>query len=96
MQPCFHPCPTGKSSRRAEDLRAVLVETLTDKPLKHTVYVREYVIFLKSGLWWRLPNVTIRLIHDTRGMGQIGISQAHLQDLYACYSSSPDHEHRME
>jgi hypothetical protein len=95
MRSCFHPWPSRKSSPRAEDFRAVLVETLTDEPLKHTVYVREYVIFLKSGLWWRVPNVTIRLIYDTRGMGQIDMSQAHFQDLYACYSSGPDHEHRV-
>jgi hypothetical protein len=95
MRSGFHPWPSRKSSPRAEDFRAVLVETLTDEPLKHTVYVRERVIFLKSGLWWRVPNVTIRLIYDTRGMGQIDLSQAHFQDLCACYSSGPDHEHKV-
>jgi hypothetical protein len=39
--------------------------------------------------------VTIRLIYDTRGLGQIDLSQAHLQDLYVCYFSGPDHEHKV-
>jgi hypothetical protein len=74
------------------DIGTVLVETLADITLPRTVYYREYVIFLESGLWWRVPRVHIRLVYDLRGLGKLDISQADFQALYATYFPGTRHE----
>lgn len=74
-----------------------LVEEWTGKPLQHAVWVKTYVIYLKGGLKWRVPQVLIRLVYDTREKCacKIDMSQAHFQDLYACYFPGPNHDVRV-
>ena len=82
-----------KDSRR--DLRSLLVETLTDEMVQPAVYVREYVIFLESGLWWRVPTVRVRCVYDRRGIGKgkLDISHADFNALYVTYFPHGRREH---
>lgn len=80
-----------KDTRRS--LKAIFVETLTDESIDQQVYVREYVIFLEAGLWWRVPTVRVRLIYNHRtNSGRLKMAPADFEALYATYFPKTHHD----
>jgi hypothetical protein len=68
---------------------ALLIETLTDVRPRQTVFIREYAIFLQSGIWWRVPSVKVRLVYDLRGAGKIHIARQDFDALYETFYPNP-------
>lgn len=79
-----------KDTRRS--LKALVVETLTDETIDQQVYVREYVIFLEGGLWWRVPTVKVRLVYNHRtNCGWLKMAPGDFESLYSAYFPQSHH-----
>ncbi len=75
-----------------KDFGVALAEIWTGEPMTRTVYYREYIIFLESGYWWRVPHVRVRLVYDLRGQGKVDISKEDFNALYDTYFPGIKHD----
>ena len=76
-----------------QDFGVALAEVWTGEPRTRTVYCVEYVVFLESGFWWRVPHVRVRLLYDRRmNQGKLDISKADFEALYDTYFPGSKHD----
>ena len=74
------------------DFGVILVDIWTGEEHTRATHYREYVIFLESGFWWRVPWVRVRLCYDRRGQGKLDMSQADFQALYDTFFPGTKHD----
>jgi hypothetical protein len=77
------------------DFGVTLAEIWTGRPMTRVVYCREYIIFLESGYWWRVPHVRVRLVYDMRGQGKLDMSKEDYLALYDTYFPGSKHDRSM-